>query len=233
MTHTVVITGANRGIGLEFARQYAAEGWRVYAGCRQPERAGDLNRLAAGSNGRVSVHPLDVTKSAHIRALAAVLGETPLDLLLNNAGSYGPDGVRFGRNTDEEAWVDNFRTNVIGPMKMMEALADNVAASELRLIASLSSKMGSMADNGSGGAYIYRSGKAALNAVMKSAAIDLAPRGITAVVLHPGWVRTAMGGPHGEIDAETSARRMRELLARVAPDDAGSFFDIDGSIIPW
>jgi NAD(P)-dependent dehydrogenase (short-subunit alcohol dehydrogenase family) len=108
-----------------------------------------------------------------------------------------------------------------------------VAASKLRLIASLSSKMGSMADNGSGGAYIYRSGKAALNAVMKSAAIDLAPRGITAVILHPGWVRTAMGGPHGEIDAQTSAQGMREILARITPQDAGCFFDIDGTLIPW
>lgn len=232
MTHTAVITGTNRGIGLELARQYAAEGWRVYAACRSPETAESLNRLAADSGGRVSVHPLDVTNAAQVRGLAAVIADDPVDLLLNNAGSYGPDAVRFG-NTDETGWIENFRTNVIGPMKMMEALADNVAASRLRLIASLSSKMGSMADNGSGGAYIYRSGKAALNAVMKSAAIDLAPRGITAVVLHPGWVRTDMGGPHGEIDAQTSARRMRELLSRVGPEDAGSFFDIDGSIIPW
>jgi NAD(P)-dependent dehydrogenase (short-subunit alcohol dehydrogenase family) len=231
MTRTVVITGTSRGIGLEFARQYVEDGWRVYATCRQPERAMELSRLAAANPG-LTVHPLDVTNAAQIRAIAAVLGNEPVDLLINNAGTYGPDGVRFG-NTDETGWIENFRTNVIGPMKMMEALVDNLAASELRLIASLSSKMGSMADNGSGGAYIYRSGKAALNAVMKSAAIDLAPRGITAVALHPGWVRTAMGGPNGEIDADTSARRMRELLARVTPDDAGSFFDIDGSIIPW
>ena len=231
MSHTVVITGANRGIGLELSRQYADEGWRVYAGCRQPERATELNRLA-GENARVTVHPLDVTKPAQIQALKAVLADSPVDLLLNNAGSYGPDGVRFG-NTDPEAWLENMRTNVIGPMKMMEALVDNVAASRLRLIASLSSKMGSMADNGSGGAYIYRSGKAALNAVMKSASIDLAAKGIITVVLHPGWVRTAMGGPNAEIDAGTSARRMREILARLTPRDAGSFFDIDGSIIPW
>jgi len=232
MTHTLVITGANRGIGLEFTRQYAAEGWRVYAGCRQPERAEALNRLAAASDGRVSVHPLDVTRATHIQALAAVVGDAPVDLLLNNAGSYGPDSVRFG-HTDEAAWIENFRTNVIGPMKMMETLADNVARSELKRIASLTSKMGSMEDNRSGGAYIYRSGKAALNAVMKSAAIDLAPRGIIAVLLHPGWVRTDMGGPHGEIDAETSVRGMRGILARLRAEDAGSFFDIDGTLIPW
>lgn len=232
MTHTLVITGANRGIGLEFTRQFAAEGWRVYAGCRQPERAEALNRLAAASDGRVSVHPLDVTRPAHIQALAAVVGDAPVDLLLNNAGSYGPEGVRFG-HTDEAAWIENFRTNVIGPMKMMEALVDNVARSELKRIASLTSKMGSMEDNRSGGAYIYRSTKAALNAVMKSAAIDLAPRGIVAVLLHPGWVRTDMGGPHGEIDAETSVRRMRRILARLRPEDAGRFFDIDGTLIPW
>ncbi|ACL71751.1 short-chain dehydrogenase/reductase SDR [Thioalkalivibrio sulfidiphilus HL-EbGr7] len=233
MAHTIVITGANRGIGLEFTRQYTRAGWRVYAGCRQPERALELNQLAEASDGRLSVHPLDVTRIEHIQALAAVLGDTPVDLLLNNAGSYGPDGVRFGHNTDEAAWIETLRCNAIGPMKMMEALVENVAASELKLIASLSSKMASMDDNGSGGAYIYRSTKAALNAIMKSAAIDLAPRGITAVVLHPGWVRTDMGGPHGEIDAETSARKLRALLTRLTPADAGRFFDVDGSIIPW
>lgn len=229
---TVLVTGASRGIGLEFVRQYAQEGWRVHAGARSPENAHELMKLAAEHRDRIQVHPLDVTNGRHIAMLAATLADTPIDLLVNNAGVYGGDHQEFGE-TDEAAWLDCLRTNVIAPMKIMEALVDRVAASKRKVIATLSSKMGSMADNGSGGSYHYRSAKAAVNAVMVSAAIDLAPRGITAVVLHPGWVRTEMGGPGAEITTTTSVERLRRILDGLTPQDAGSFFDVDGSIIPW
>ncbi len=232
MIKTLLVTGANRGIGLEWVRQYAAVGWRVYAGCRKPETALDLNRLMAGSDGRISVHPLDVTNPAHIAGIKSVLGAQPLDILLNNAGIYGQDDASFG-NTDETLWLQTFRVNCIAPMKMMEALVDNVSASKRRIIATLSSKMGSMADNGSGGSYVYRSSKAAVNAVMKSASVDLRRQGITTVILHPGWVKTDMGGPNAEITTQQSVTHMRAILDRVTPADNGHFFDIDGSIIPW
>lgn len=232
MTNSILITGANRGIGLELVRQYAEARWRVYAGCRQPESAMDLSRIAAASNGRVSIHPLEVTNPAHIAAMQSVLGQVPLDILLNNAGIYGQDDAEFGK-TDVARWLETFRVNTIAPMKLMEALVENVAASERRVMATVSSKMGSLADNGSGGSYVYRSSKAALNAVIKSASVDLEGRGISVVALHPGWVLTDMGGPNAEITTEQSVTRLRGILDQVALADSGSFFDIDGTLIPW
>jgi NAD(P)-dependent dehydrogenase (short-subunit alcohol dehydrogenase family) len=232
MSKTVLITGTSRGIGLEFARQYAEDGWQVHVGARSPENAAGLLRLAAEHRGRVQVHPLDVTDTRHIDALAVALAGTPIDILVNNAGVYGGDRQGFGQ-TDEAAWLECMRTNVIAPMKLMEAFVGHLAAAGQAVVANLSSKMGSMADNGSGGAYLYRSSKAALNAVVVSAAIDLARRGIVPVALHPGWVQTAMGGPQAEIPASESVARMRAILARLGPADAGRFIDIDGSTIPW
>jgi NAD(P)-dependent dehydrogenase (short-subunit alcohol dehydrogenase family) len=231
MKETLLLTGSNRGIGLELVRQYAAAGWRIHACCRQPERATELQALAAG-NPDIHVHQLDVTDHGRIATLARELDDQPVDLLFNNAGIYGQDDADFG-NTDARLWLQAMRVNVIGPMKMMEAFVDQVAASRHRLIATLSSKMGSMADNGSGGSYVYRSSKAALNAILKSAAIDLQPRGIRVAILHPGWVKTAMGGPHAEISTGESVAAMRRILANMGTEDSGTFFDIDGSTIPW
>jgi NAD(P)-dependent dehydrogenase (short-subunit alcohol dehydrogenase family) len=232
MTDKVLITGANRGIGLEMARQYAADGWRVYACCRQPERAPALSRLAADTAGRLSIHPLDVTNAAQVAALPAVLGDDSLDLLINNAGIYGQDDAGFG-NTDVAAWLRTFEVNAIAPLKIMEALVDAVARSRRRVMACVSSKMGSMADNRSGGSYVYRSSKAALNAVVMSAAVDLRHRGIAVVALNPGWVKTDMGGPNAEITVTQSVTALRALLDRVGPADSGRFIDVDGSTIPW
>ncbi|SFM24572.1 Short-chain dehydrogenase [Ectothiorhodospira mobilis] len=231
MTETVLITGASRGIGLELTRQFAQAGARVIAACRHPERAPELNRLAADTQGRVSVQPLDVTQPAQVAALAAVMQGLALDILINNAGAFGPVAP-FGE-TDEAAWIETFRINTVAPLKLMEALADSVAASERRLMVNMTSKMGSIADNRSGGLYIYRSTKAALNAVVASAAHDLRPRGITVVAQHPGWVRTDMGGPNGEISVQESATALRGIFARLGPDDSGRFIDIDGGDIPW
>ncbi len=231
MTETILITGSNRGIGLELVHQYAAQGWQVLACCRRPGQATALNRLA-DKFPDITLHTLDVTQQDQVQKLAADLQDCPIDILFNNAGIYGPYDAVFG-NTDEARWLECLRTNVIAPMKMMEAFLPQVAESQHKLIAAMSSKMGSMADNGSGGSYIYRSSKAALNAVMKSAAIDLAPRGVKVAILHPGWVQTDMGGSNAEITVAESVSRMREILATITPENSGAFFDIDGSIIPW
>ena len=226
------VTGANRGIGLELVRQYASGGWNVHATCRNPDQATELQALVGGRGNNIIVHQLDVTSDSGIAEIAAMFRGIPIDILFNNAGVYGPAGTGFG-STQRDDWLKALNVNTISPMKLMEALVDNVAASELRIIATMSSKMGSMADNHSGGSYVYRSTKAALNAVMVSAAHDLRPRGVTAVVLHPGWVRTDMGGPNGEISVTESVSGMRRILAGLRPENAGSFYDIDGSIIPW
>jgi NAD(P)-dependent dehydrogenase (short-subunit alcohol dehydrogenase family) len=230
---TILITGTNRGIGLELTQQYAADGWRIYACCRNPETADALNALAAESDGKVTVHKLDTCNDEQRRALAAELAGIPIDILFNNAGMYGNwDYQSFG-SSDRNEWLNTLDANVIAPMQMMETFADNVAASEQKLIANMSSKMGSMQDNGSGGSYIYRSSKAALNAVCVSAAKNLAPRGIKVAVLHPGWVRTDMGGENGELSVEESASALRRNLASMTDEDSGRFMDIDGSTIPW
>jgi NAD(P)-dependent dehydrogenase (short-subunit alcohol dehydrogenase family) len=118
-------------------------------------------------------------------------------------------------------------------LKVCEAFLEHVAASDLKVMAAVTSRMGSIGDNASGGSYIYRSSKAALNAVMKSLSVDLQPRGITTVVLHPGWVRTAMGGLSAQIEPEQSVEGMRRVLANLTPEESGSFFSYDGSRVPW
>jgi len=227
----ILLTGANRGLGLELAHQYAKDNWRVIACCRDPENAHNLKQLATDMP-QLTLHMLDVQNADHLQSLADSFKEQPIDILLNNAGVYGQKDAYFG-NTDSDRWLNTFKINTIAPMKIMEAFVDNVAASEIRIIASMSSKMGSIADNSSGGSYVYRSSKSALNMVMASAAIDLQPRGITSVILHPGWVRTDMGGPNGEMSVEESVTAMRRTLAGITAKDNGCFFEIDGSIIPW
>lgn len=225
---TVLITGANRGLGLEYARQYAADGWRVLATCREPAKAGEL----AGLGGDVQVYPLDVTDHGLIQSLAKALRKETIDLLLNNAGIYGPRPCKLG-GIDYDAWAEVMNINLMSPFKVCECFRNHVAASDLKKIAIMSSKMGSMGDNNSGASYIYRSSKAALNAAMKSLSVDLTPRGISVVILHPGWVRTDMGGPSGLIDASESVSGLRQVIADLTLETTGRFHNYDGSEIPW
>jgi len=232
---TVLITGANRGLGRELVRQYRADGWRVFACCRRPESAADL----ADGEG-VSLHRLDLTDHRRIEALAAELEGTAVGVLLNSAGTMGAQSFadrglaiqRFG-DSDYEDWMGILRVNVFGPMKMAEAFVEHVARSEQKKIVALTSVVGSMARNRSGGLYAYRSSKAALNSVMKSMAIDLRERGIIAVAVHPGWVRTEMGGPRAEIDAVASVAGIRRVIAGLAGEQAGRFLSYAGEELPW
>lgn len=225
---TILITGANRGLGLEFTKQYAADGWRVHACCRYPDTAEALQGLAASD--QVSVHRLDVTDPATIEALAAEI-DGPIDVLLNNAGTFR-DRRGFG-NSDYDAWLETFKVNVLGPMRVAEAFVDHVARSERKVIANVTSKMGSIADNTSGGCVSYRSTKAALNMATKSMSLDLAGRGICAVVLHPGWVQTDMGGMSAPLETQPSIAGMRKVIGGLGPGDSGRFFNYDGAEIPW
>ena len=219
---TVLITGASRGIGREFARQYEADGWRVIATCRDPARS--------GLDGEV--HALDVTDPASVAALGDTLSGDTIDLLVNNAGIYGPRGVSFG-GIDYDAWAEVLRVNTLGPLRVAEALAGQVAGSERKLMAFVSSKVGSIDDNSSGGGYIYRSSKTALNMAVKSLSIDFADRGVTCLLLHPGWVQTDLGGAGGLIDARTSVAGMRGVIERATTSDSGHFFNYDGQELPW
>jgi NAD(P)-dependent dehydrogenase (short-subunit alcohol dehydrogenase family) len=228
----LLITGTNRGIGLEMVRHSMERGWRVFACCRNPQQAESLLKLAKLAPERISVYIADMDELATLQALAYELRNESIDLLINNAGVYGSDKNSFG-HVDVASWQRTFKINSIAPLKLAEALCEQVARSEKKTIACLSSKMGSMADNGSGGSYIYRSSKAALNAVVKSMSIDLRPQGIKAVALHPGWVKTDMGGPNAQISTNESVSQMFEHLLSLTIGDSGRFIDIDGSDIPW
>jgi len=231
--YTTLITGANRGIGLELARQYAADGWRVLACCRHPDKSEALDKLATQHDGNVLVHALEVTDLARIKQLAELLANESIDVLINNAGYYpGSDSKGFG-HIDCDEWTEAFKVNTMAPLKMAESFASNVARSQLKIIATLSSKMGSMADNTSGGSYQYRSSKAAVNMVNKSLSHDLRDDGITAVVFHPGWVQTDMGGPNALITVEQSVTGIRKVIGQLTPADSGKFFAYDGQEIAW
>ncbi len=225
---TVLITGANRGLGLQFTSQYAADGWRVIATCRDPDSANDLKAVT----GDIEVYPLNVLDLDAIAALATKLSGMPIDVLLNNAGVIGPGNHSFGE-MDYDGWLETFRVNTLAPMKMVESFVGNVAASDRKLIVSLSSKLGSMADNAEGGHYIYRSSKAALNAVHMSWCNDLKTRGVASVVFHPGWARTSMGGSSAPVDPEESVRSIRGIIETLGIKDSGRFINYDGSPIGW
>lgn len=231
MPGTVLITGCNRGIGLEMTRQFAADGWQVVATCRDTARADELRALEA-QYPQLEVHRLDVTDYAQMAQLAGKLGDRPLDILVSNAGYYGPKGTLFGR-VDREEWRKVLEANTIAPYMLAETFCDNVAASERRLIAVLSSKVGSIADNTSGGGYIYRSSKTAVNQVVKSLSIDLRDRGISVIALHPGWVQTDMGGPNALISAEQSVSGLRKVMLGADLELSGHFINYDGTGIPW
>lgn len=225
----ILITGANRGLGLEFAKQYAQDGWHVFACCRTPQHATALQALAK-SHSNIQVFALDVADFAQIDALAQQLKDSKIDVLINNAGIY-PDSSTDLVNTDD--WLDAFTVNSISPYKIANAFKPHIAKSNLKKIATLTSKMGSIDDNSSGGSYIYRSSKAAANMVMKSLSIDLQPLGISVVTLHPGWVQTDMGGDNALINAKTSVTGMRRVIDHLNLATTGRFIAYDGQPIPW
>jgi len=231
----ILITGANRGLGLELVRQFSSDGWDVLACCRAPESAAELSRLAAQSSGRVRVIPLDVSRAESIQRLAQNLRGEPIDILFSNAGVYGGSGqAGLGSSVDDsDEWMQVFAVNTIAPLQLVDTLMPNLLLGKQKIIALMSSKMASLADNSSGGSYIYRSSKVALNAVGKSLAVDLAPEGIKVALLHPGWVQTDMGGPNGLIQAKESVLGMRDVLNTLTPEKSGKFFNYDGSELPW
>ena len=188
--------------------------------------------MADTSDHQLRIMALDVTDSVAIKAAASELEGQAIDLVINNAGIGGPRGQTIG-NIDYEAWAKVLDANTIGPMRVSEAFVDHVARSERKLIVALTSGMGLLADNTSGGSIAYRSSKAAVNMVMRSLAIDLAARGITCVVVNPGWVRTDMGGSHATLMPAESVKRLRDLIETLGPAQSGKFFNHDGREYPW
>ena len=212
---TALITGAGRGLGKELARQYAEDGWKVIGTERAPKAS----------------YLLDVTNRRQVAALAKKLKGEPIDLLFCNAGITGRRGMTPG-NFDFDSWEEILRVNLLGAAALAEALLDNVAASERRTIAMMSSRLGSIAES-SGMTLPYATSKAALNMLVKGLAATLAARGIIVVALSPGWVRTDMGGAGAPLSPEASVQGLRKVIAGLKPGDSGRFLSHDGSEIPW
>ncbi len=229
---TVMITGAGRGIGLELTRQYDGEGWRVLACCRTPAAAAELDRLARASGGGIAVHTLDVDSGRSVAALKAEVGDLALDVVINNAGISGQSKAARG-NIDYDAWAGAMNTNVMGPMRVAEAFAPNLAAGEQKKLITVSSMMGSIGLNRAPDGIVYRSSKAAVNMVMSCLANDLGGQGVICHSFHPGWVRTDMGGPQAAVSVEDSAAGMRAVIAALSTADNGGFSNYDGAKLAW
>ena len=223
----LLITGASRGIGLGLVQSFARDGWHVHACCRRPDKARDLRDL----EGEIRIHRLDVTDGLAVAGIGRELANEAIDILINNAGIYGPR-TGFGK-TDYDDWRNVLAVNTLAPMRLVERLIEPVARSQRKLIVNVSSVMGSIGENASGGAYIYRSSKAALNMVTKGLSVDLAERGITVVSVHPGWVRTDMGGAQAAVSVEESVDGLRRIIDGLGPGDSGRFLSYDGRDITW
>lgn len=232
MTGTTVITGANRGIGLAFCKQYLKKGYQVYACCRQPESAQELLTLKHHHRDLLHTMPLDVTNEAMRVSLSHSIGDQPVDILINNAGIYGPVALSF-TDVSEKDWLENFRVNTIAPLLLTQCLINNILASQEKKIILMTSKMGSIGDNSSGAGYIYRSSKAALNAVGKSLAHDLSEKGVSVALVHPGWVKTDMGGDNAMITPEESVKGVIRYIETLNKNSSGQFINYDSSPIPW
>lgn len=234
---SVFVTGANRGLGLEFVRQYSADGWRVFAGCRAPNKASDLNAIASGSGGQTTVHAVDVADRAAVERLADTIAD-PIDVLINNAGQMEAWDEGFGK-IDYANWDAILRTNLFGPAWMTHAFAPHLAKGGQRLVAMMTSGLGSLADNRAGARnppgklYLYRSSKAALNMLVSKLAADLKARGIAVIAMGPGHVQTDMGGPTAKLMPPESIAAVRKVLAARTLDDTGRYYFHTGDEYPW
>lgn len=222
--HTVLITGANRGLGLEFARQYEAAGWTVIGTARSPDRATELKALG------VEVLELDVLDRDSIAGLAAALDGRGIDMLINNAGIFPRESAIENVNADD--YARTLMVNSLGPVLVTQALMPNLRAGELKRIVNITSQLASI-ENNSGGYYGYRESKAALNMFTRSLALELGPEGFICLAIHPGWVRTDMGGPQANLSAEESITAMRKSIDNMTPDDNGVYRGYSGAIVAW
>ncbi len=227
----VLITGANRGIGLELAKQYAANGDRVFACTRAPAKATALAELASKSGGKVSVHPLDVGDASSVAAAARDIGDVAIDIVINNAGVSGGSHQSLD-DMDFANWADTMNVMVMGPFRVAQAFLPNLAKASQPRIMTVTSQLGASTWP-YGGYYAYASAKAGVNRVMQVLAIDLKAKNVIVALVHPGWVKTDMGGPNADITPEESASGIRKVIAGLSLADSGKFYKWNGDIHPW
>ena len=226
---TVLITGANRGLGLEFVRQYSQLGFSVLACSRDPSSANELKVLQK-NNSSIEILQLDVANLNEIVSLSNILKGRSIDILINNAGIYRSGSLR---NVDTNEWIESFKINTIAPYVVIESFLDHVMKSDFKKIISITSKMGSIDDNTSGGSYIYRTSKTALNSMMRSLTHDLKSKGISTLTLHPGWVKTDMGGSNAWISSADSVTGMIKQIEKLSQKNSGQYIDYAGENIKW
>ena len=238
---SVLITGANRGLGLEFTRQYLKDGWEVHAFCRQPDKAAELRAMVADSRGNIHLRQMDIGNKEQIEAAAKELKNLPIDLLINNAGiadGYGRGVYEMKedpdiQNYDFTFWEEMMRINTIAPAKIIGTFLENIRAGGQKKIASLSSGLGSITNLAWAGKYGYCASKAGLNMVSKGLAEWLKSENIIVISLSPGWTRTGMGGPHAINSAEESVSGMRHVISDLTLAETGRFWNFDGEEVPW
>jgi len=226
---TVLVTGANRGLGYEFVKQYSENKFDVFACCRNVNEAKKLKELAEISVN-IKIYELDVGNVKTIKSLSQQLKNEKIDVLINNAGIYRSSTVG---NINYDDWMESFKVNTIAPYQIVENFLEQIINSDLKKVVSITSKMGSIDDNTSGGSYIYRSSKTALNSMMRSLTHDLKNQGVATLTLHPGWVRTDMGGPGGWINSIESVQGMIKQIDKLTIDDSGKYLDYAGKTINW
>lgn len=226
---TVLITGTNKGVGLELTKLYAGRGDTVLACCRDPESATELSAVP----GDVEVHGVVVGDDASVKTLSGALGDRPVDLLINNAGTVGPEvEAQTAYAMDFDAWADAHNVNTMGPVRVMQAVMDNLKAAEAAKVMTVTSQMGALSLDVVM-AHAYSASKAAVNKFMRLAAIDLKKDGIAVGLVHPGWVRTDMGGPNAEISAAESAEGVAAVCDQLSLDNSGGFWKWTGEVHDW
>lgn len=231
MARQVFISGAGRGIGLSLVEHLLQQGDHVWATYRTPDKASALLRLAE-KNDNLTLSSLDVTNTEQLTQLAQKWQTVHFDWIINNAAIYGPKNVSF-QDVDTTQWLEVFQTNTIAPYQVTRAFYSHLIKGKEKKLIFISSKMGSLEDNSSGGSYLYRSSKSALNQIVKSLSIDLSPDNVCVLALHPGWVQTAMGGANALIPSDVSASGLVTVVECATLEASGQFWSFDGNLIPW
>ena len=227
----VLITGANRGLGLGFVKKYLEKNVNVLCTARDISGSKELLECKERYPNNIEIFELDLLKENGAETLANQLNGMPIDILINNAG-VGSSNQHF-EAVSSKPWLEVLKVNLIAPLIITQSLIENVKMSSAKKIYFLSSQLGSIGDNTSGGMYIYRSSKTGLNQVVKSLSVDLKPKGITVVSLHPGWVKTDMGGPNAPVSIDKSIEGMIKVIDRTDIKDTGRFLNYDGTELPW
>ncbi|MEE2999074.1 MAG: SDR family oxidoreductase [Pseudomonadota bacterium] len=245
---TLLITGGNRGIGLGLVKVYLANEWKVLATCRDLKGAKELNNLGEKYGDKLSVISMDVNNQEQIDATVKSINDIPIDLLINNAGAvemakYGSgayekiNGVPIDdpdlRKYDYQEWEHVLRTNVLGPARITGSFIENLKKPDHGIVVMMTSGLASVSNTWQAGRYAYRTSKAALNMLMRSAGEWLESYGITTVAISPGWTRTDMGGPNATNSIEESANGVYQVITKISPEDAGKFLNFDGTTLPW